>query len=156
MDEHRLIETWITNNKVTVFLIRHLPEAFLDEKVPGYKQKTIRMILGHLHNCRCMWIKKTGVQFEIAAPPAVDRFHVQKEELLNAMDHSSKAIISILKQGLNHNQSFKGFPGDVFHFNSYLISHEAHHRGQIIMVATQLGYNLGTEVKYGVWKWNCI
>lgn len=156
MDQQPVIETWITNNEVTVFLIKNLPDSLLDEKVPGYKRKTIRMILGHLHNCRCMWIKRTGPQFGIDPPSPVDRYNVSKKEILEALDQSSLAITSILEEGLKNDRSFEGFYRDVFHFNTYLISHEAHHRGQIIMLATQLGYDLEDEVKYGVWKWNSI
>jgi len=36
----------------------------------------------------------------------------------------------------------------------YMFSHEAHHRGQIVMLAYQLGYRLPNRAAYGIWFWN--
>jgi uncharacterized damage-inducible protein DinB len=35
----------------------------------------------------------------------------------------------------------------------YMISHEAHHRGQVCMLAHQLGFPLTMEVTSGLWNW---
>lgn len=37
---------------------------------------------------------------------------------------------------------------------AYMFSHEAHHRGQIIMLAHQLGYRLPAEAWGGIWQWD--
>jgi uncharacterized damage-inducible protein DinB len=37
---------------------------------------------------------------------------------------------------------------------AYMFSHEAHHRGQILMLAQQLGYRLPDEAAYGIWQWD--
>jgi uncharacterized damage-inducible protein DinB len=36
----------------------------------------------------------------------------------------------------------------------YMFAHEAHHRGQIILLAHQLGYRLPVPAAYGIWHWN--
>jgi uncharacterized damage-inducible protein DinB len=43
------------------------------------------------------------------------------------------------------------WPADAIMF-AYMFSHEAHHRGQILMLAHQLGYRLPDEVAYGIWN----
>jgi hypothetical protein len=35
----------------------------------------------------------------------------------------------------------------------YMLSHEAHHRGQVCMLAHQLGFPLPDEAAYGIWNW---
>ena len=35
----------------------------------------------------------------------------------------------------------------------YMLSHEAHHRGQVCMLAHLLGFPLPNEVAYGIWNW---
>jgi uncharacterized damage-inducible protein DinB len=38
---------------------------------------------------------------------------------------------------------------------AYMFSHEAHHRGQILMLAHQLGYRLPVDqVAGGIWQWD--
>jgi uncharacterized damage-inducible protein DinB len=39
------------------------------------------------------------------------------------------------------------------HFLSYFVAHEAHHRGQLCMLARQLGHRLPAEVTGGLWQW---
>src|SRR3972149_2655741 len=34
-----------------------------------------------------------------------------------------------------------------------MLAHDAHHRGQIMMLARQLGYRLPGKVNYGIWHW---
>jgi len=37
---------------------------------------------------------------------------------------------------------------------AYMFAHEAHHRGQIIALAHQLGYRLSENVANGIWRWD--
>jgi len=37
---------------------------------------------------------------------------------------------------------------------AYMFSHEAHHRGQILMLAHQLGFRFSNEVMSGIWQWD--
>jgi len=37
---------------------------------------------------------------------------------------------------------------------AYMFSHEAHHRGQILMLAHQLGYRLPVKAWAGIWWWD--
>ena len=51
-----LLAAWRTNNRVTVFLVEHLPHELWEATVPGAPRRTVRMIAGHIHNARCMAI----------------------------------------------------------------------------------------------------
>jgi hypothetical protein len=35
----------------------------------------------------------------------------------------------------------------------YMLAHEAHHRGQVCMLAHQLGFPLPSKVAVGIWNW---
>jgi uncharacterized damage-inducible protein DinB len=35
----------------------------------------------------------------------------------------------------------------------YMLAHEAHHRGQVCMLAHQLGFPLPKQVANGIWNW---
>ena len=154
-----LLTTWQTSNRVTEFFFENLPKELWNEKIPGTPQKTIRMIAGHIHNARCMWIKMIGKHYRIAPPKTVDRRLVNRRILLSALKRSNNAIIELINVGLDQNGRFgrnvpwMNMPPDVTHFIAYLIAHEAHHRGQIVIVARALGHRLQPEVTNGIWQW---
>lgn len=149
-----LVDTWRTNNRVTVYLFENLPEDLWSAKVPGAPRRTVRMIAGHIHNCRCMWIKMLGRSHGLAAPPAVDRYRVTRRHLLPALERSSRGICRLLELGLDRGGKLPGFPPDVAHFMAYHVAHEGHHRGQIVMLARQLGHRLPAETTAGLWQWS--
>lgn len=49
--------------------------------------------------------------------------------------------------------AWQNFPTDLVHFLSYFVAHEAHHRGQLCMLARQLGHRLPADVTAGLWQW---
>src|SRR6266568_3550148 len=87
-----LLACWRTNNRVTAYLVEHLPAELWDASVPGAPRRTIRMIAGHVHNARCMWIKTLGREHGIDVPASVDRRKVTRRELLSALKRSSRGI----------------------------------------------------------------
>jgi uncharacterized damage-inducible protein DinB len=159
LDQDMLLDAWRTNNRVTIFLIENLPIELWDAAVPGAPRRTVRMIAGHVHNTRCMWIKTLGKEHGIAVPRAVDRHKVGPKELIPALARSSRGIVDLLTLGLEHggtiplsrSYTWRNLPLDVAHVLTYFVAHEGHHRGQIVMLARQLGYRLPVEVTGGLW-----
>ena len=48
---------------------------------------------------------------------------------------------------------WRNLPLDVPHVLTYFVAHEGHHRGQIVMLARQLGHRLSIDVAGGLWQW---
>src|SRR3977135_1570390 len=94
-----LLDAGRTNNRVTVFLVEHLPHELWGAAVPGAPRRTVRMIAGHIHNARCMWIKTLGKEHGIAVPRAVNRHQAGPRELIPALRQSSRGIIRLLTLG---------------------------------------------------------
>ncbi len=156
-----IVAAWRTNSRVTTYLVEQLPAALWDAPIPGAPRRTARMLAGHLHNARCTWIKTLGREHGIAVPAAVDRRNVARRELVAALKRSGTGIEALLELGLAVGGSvppskgyvWRNLPLDVPHVLSYFVAHEAHHRGQIVMLARQLGYRLPREVAGGLWQW---
>lgn len=157
-----LLDAWRTNNRVTAFLIENLPVEVWEAAVPGAPRRTVRMIASHMHNVRCMWIKTLGKEHGLTVPRAVDRHKVGPKELIRALDRSSRGITGLLTLGLEHggtiplsrSYTWRNLPLDVAHVLTYFVAHEGHHRGQIVMLARQLGYRLPVEITGGLWDFS--
>lgn len=157
-DGQALVAAWETNNCVTVYLIRNLPLELWSMKVPGSTRRTVGTLAAHIHNARCMWIKMIGARHGVMVPDLVDLRSVKPAELCRALTHSSRGIIELIRLAIARGGSippaaWQNFPTDVVHFLSYFIAHEAHHRGQLCMLARQLGHRLPIEVTNGLWQW---
>ena len=153
-----LIDAWRTNNRVTTYLIENLPLELWSENVPGMTRRTVRSVAAHFHNSRCGWIKSLGERHGVVVPARVDLRAVRKPELLRALKRSSEGMIALIRLGAEHGGSvppayWQNFPTDLTHFLNYFVAHEAHHRGQLILIARQLGHRLPREVVDGMWQW---
>jgi uncharacterized damage-inducible protein DinB len=158
-DGQGLIAAWRTSHRVTVYLVENLPPALWPKTLPGSPRRTVRMIAAHLHNARCMWIKTMGARHGIAVPRRVDGRAVRPAELLRALPRSSEGIVRLIRLGVAHGGSvpraaWQNFPTDLAHFLGYFVAHEAHHRGQLVMLARQLGHRLPPGVTGGLWQWS--
>jgi len=153
-----LIAAWNTSHHTTIYLIENLPPELWSMKVPGYPQKSIRRIAAHLHNARCGWVKSIGEKHAVKVPKPVDLNRISQSGLVKALDRSSKGIVDLIKLGASRGGEipaafWQNFPTDLTHFLCYFVAHEAHHRGQLIMLARQLGHRLPRDIEDGLWQW---
>jgi uncharacterized damage-inducible protein DinB len=156
-----ILTSWRTNSRVTAYLVEHIPARLWDAPIPAAPRRTVRMMVGHLHNSRCMWLKTLGQEHGIAVPASVDRYSVARQEVLSALERSSRGIEALLELGIASGGSvppskayvWRNLPLDVGHVLTYFVAHEGHHRGQIVMLARQLGHRLPSDVCAGLWLW---
>ena len=157
-DGEPLIAAWRTNHRVTAYLIENLPSELWSETIPGSPHRTVRMLAAHIHNARCMWIKSIGARHGVKVPRAVDVRSVRPPQLLRALARSSDGMIELIRLGVANGgaippAAWQNFPTDLTHFLSYFVAHEAHHRGQLCLLARQLGHRLPRDVTAGLWQW---
>lgn len=158
-----ILAAWRTNCRVTEYLVDHLPADLLDADIPGIApRRPVRTIVGHLHNVRSRWIRTLGVPHGIPAPALVDLRRVNRRQLLVALKRSAKGIEAILTLGIDSGgtvpptpqYTWRNLPLDVPHVLMYFSSHEAHHRGQVVTIARQLGKRLPSAVTNELWQWS--
>jgi len=92
-----VIAAWKTSNRVTQFLFENLPSELWSVTVPGTSRRTVRMIAGHIHNSRCMWIKMLGRRYGIRLPKSVCQYTMTRRELLPTLERSSHGILKWLE-----------------------------------------------------------
>lgn len=156
-----LLAAWRTSSRVTSYLVQHLPSPLWNAVVPGAPRRTVRMLVAHLHNSRSSWIRTLGGEHGIPVPAMVDPRRASRRELTTALRRSSKGIEALLASGLaaggrvppSKAYVWRNLPLDVGHVLAYFVAHEAHHRGQLAMLARALGHRLPATVTAGLWQW---
>jgi YegS/Rv2252/BmrU family lipid kinase len=145
-----LLKAFQTNNRINLYLLENLPAPAWREKPSDGKGRTIAAIVAHLHNVRVMWLKAAKSE-EI--PGQLDRASVTPAQAARGLENSCQALESMITRAIESNGHIKNFRPDVAGFIGYLIAHDAHHRGQIAMLARQLGHPLPQKAMFGMWEW---
>ena len=156
-----LLGAWRTNNRVTSELIENLPQDLWKLAIPGIPRKTVRAMAAHLHNSRCGWLRTLGGEHGIEEPDRVDQNRVTPKQLVAALKRSSAGMEALLEMGLDcggelppsRRYVWRNLALDVGHVLTYFVGHEAHHRGQIVLIARQTGHRLPGEVAGRLWWW---
>jgi uncharacterized damage-inducible protein DinB len=146
-----LLNAFNTNNRINQYLIDNIPAQAWQAKPPEGKGRAICAIVAHMHNVRVMWLKVAAKGSDI--PAQLDRAKVTPVQAMRAFESSRHALSVLLNNALAGEGRIKGFRPDVAGFLGYLIAHDAHHRGQIAMLARQLGHPLSQKVMFGMWEW---
>jgi uncharacterized damage-inducible protein DinB len=159
--ESAVLAPWKSNCRVNDHLVQHIPAGLWSATVPGVPSRTVRAIAAHLHNARCRWINTLGREHGILGPTRVDQRTVTRHQLRAALKRSDIGIKALLELGASQGgyvppskgYTWRNLALDIGHVLTYFIAHEAHHRGQIVMVARQLNYRLPSSVMAGLWDW---
>jgi uncharacterized damage-inducible protein DinB len=146
-----LLNAFDTNERINQYLLANLPAEAWRAEPPAGRGREIAAIVAHMHNVRVMWLKAAAKGSDI--PDQLDRHTVTVPQASKGLEQSRKALSSVLKTSLNSDGRIKGFKPDVAGFFGYLIAHDAHHRGQVCMLARQAGHPVSQKAMFGMWEW---
>ncbi len=153
------VQTFAANERMNQFMIEQLDPKAWKAKPPA-KGRTIAAIFTHMHNVRCKWIRLTAPHLKV--PRQLDRAHCTPRQARAGLADSAARCLEMLAEALGGPESrIQKFHRDGWarpwpvgvEMLCYMISHEAHHRGQVSMLAHQLGFPLPQKVGYGIWNW---
>jgi uncharacterized damage-inducible protein DinB len=146
------------SERMNQLLLEHLvPEAW-SASPPG-NVRTIAAIFTHMHNVRCKWIRLTAPYLKV--PAQLHRTQSTRQEVRHGMAESGTLCSVMLSEALDNSGRIESFRRDGWapawparlDMLCYMLAHEAHHRGQALMVAHQLGFPLPRRIWDGIWNW---
>lgn len=154
-------EIFAVNEQVNQLLLARLDAAAWRAQ-PAGGVRTIAAIVTHVHNVRAKWVRLNAPQ--VGVPAQLHWARCTQEEARAGLAESAVAcgaMIALLEKGavkqFLRDGWAKAWPlglGPVgMEVVSYMVAHEAHHRGQICMLAHQMGFALPKDVMSGMWCW---
>ena len=146
-----LIDTWDIHNRINLYLLDAIDEKHLSD-ISASKGRTVGEQFAHIHNVRLMWLKAASPELFQAQTKIEKENKLTKKLLSSALANSCAAISRLLETGFATGK-IKGFKPHPSAFLGFLISHESHHRGQIILSLKQSGHAIDQKKQYGIWEW---
>jgi uncharacterized damage-inducible protein DinB len=153
------VQIFAANERTNQLLIEHLDPTAWKAKPPG-KTRTIVAIFTHMHNVRTKWIRLTAPHLKV--PLQLHRARCTQPQARAALAESAARCIEMLAEALGSSGSrIKMFRRDALapawpvglEMLCYMLAHEAHHRGQVCMLARQMGFPLPYKASDGIWNW---
>jgi uncharacterized damage-inducible protein DinB len=153
-----LLETWTANEHMQQTILRHLDARAWRAEPPQRRGRTIAAIYAHVHNVRRKWLRLTAPHLKLPAP--LHRSRSTREQAESALAESGALCGEMLERAWRGGGSERfrrdgwapAWPAGAAMF-AYMFAHEAHHRGQVMQLAHQLGFALPPRVVYGLWMW---
>jgi uncharacterized damage-inducible protein DinB len=146
----QIIETWEINNKIDLYLLNSIDEEHLSS-ISLSKGRTVAEHFAHIHNVRLMWLKEAQPEL-LTTVHKIEKENITKKTLIEQLIKSGIAISNMIELALEVGK-LKGFKPHPTAFLGYIISHESHHRGQIVMCLKQSGHPVDKKILFGLWEW---
>lgn len=146
-----LVEAWRMSNEVNLYLLKKIPAASLKD---GYSPRT-RTVAGqfaHMHNTRLRWLNHAAPGLADKAKAFPRGAQPTRKQLTDALRASEKLVARFLEDSEAAGK-VKRWNGSPATFLSYLVAHDAHHRGLAMVAMRMCGRKLSQEIVYGQWQW---
>jgi uncharacterized damage-inducible protein DinB len=159
-----LVESYAVNERMNQIVLEHLDPAAWRAKLPRSRGRTIAAIFAHIHNVRRKWLRLSAPHLKL--PAALNHASCTQKQVRAALAESGARCSEMIAEALVRPQvgpqsRVENFLRDGWAREwpaggamvAYMISHDAHHRGQVSMLAHQLGYPLPVKASAGIWGW---
>ena len=155
-----LLESYAVNDRMNQLILEHLDPRAWRAKPDGRNARTIAAVFAHMHNMRRKWLRLSALHIKL--PVQLDRTRCTQGQASRALTESALRCSEMLAEALSGPENrvpqfrrdgwAKPWPAGASMF-AYMITHDTHHRGQICMLAHQLGYQLPIKARAGMWYW---
>jgi uncharacterized damage-inducible protein DinB len=152
--ESELLEAFRHSGSVSEHLVNVLPDALWRVPPPSGRGRSIAAIVAHMQSVRRTFARMGGAR---PGPPSLDRNRATRSEAQRALRRSTDDLAVLFGAAIAARRArVKGMPRRVVDMLVYLMQHDAHHRGQIVVLAKDLGHEFEGEDMTRLWGWRAL
>jgi uncharacterized damage-inducible protein DinB len=152
--ERELLEAFARSGRVNEYLVSVLDDAVWRQPPPGGRGRPVAAIVAHIQGVRRTFARMGGAR---PGPPSLDRTRATRAEALRALRESTEELVAQFEATLTARRArVAGMPRRMVDMLTYLLQHDAHHRGQIVWLAKALGHEFRSEDTMRIWGWKAL
>jgi uncharacterized damage-inducible protein DinB len=147
--EQELLDAFRHSGRANEYLVCVLPSAIWRVTPPAGRGRTIAAIVAHMQSVRRTFARMGGAR---PGPPALEKQRVTPDEASRALRQSTDDLARLFEAAFAARRArVKGMPRRAIDMLTYLMQHDAHHRGQICMLARALGHEFSGADTMRLW-----
>lgn len=148
----QLLEAWRTNNRINLFLVERISEAGMAATLSTRGGRDVVRQFAHMHNVRVWQLERWARDLARGLPKFGTHDRPAKAVLESAFNASSGIVERFITECADGSRPKQGMRRGLAVSIAYLISHESHHRGNILLTLKQCGHNLDQKARYAIWQ----
>jgi uncharacterized damage-inducible protein DinB len=151
----QVLATWRDNERINRFLLESIPEdglaavPLLKDGKPG-RGRDIGRMYAHIFDVRMFPMRQEEKRAVGALPQFVKGETPSREDLHKGLEISGKAVEIRVAGAIEAGETIR--TKHPLNFLSYLIAHDSHHRGQMMLALKQNGFRLTEDLRWGPWS----
>ncbi len=153
---NQILDTWQINNRVNLMLLDAISDEGLQCTLSKRGGRNVALQFAHIHNNRIYRLEKYAKDLLVNQSRIDISQPVTRQLLKKKLADSEAAYIEWFNRSIEDDGKVKGFKRGAIVMLGYFISHEAHHRGNILLTLKQSGHSVPKEIRDGIWAWNQI
>jgi len=153
-ESEQLAMAWRTNCRINRLLIETIGDEGWLCTLSKRGGRGVAGEFAHLHNIRLAHLEKRAKDLSEGVVKLNPGDQPSKAVVTKAFKQSDAAIEKLLLGILNGEPKRRGFKRGLYTTLSYFVSHEAHHRGRILLTLKVSGHTLDRNVQMRIWGWD--
>lgn len=145
------LAAWRTNNLINLFLVDRISTPGMHSTLSKRGGRGVAGQFAHMHNNRVWQLEKRAKDLSEGLAIFPPKTQPTKAALRKAFNASGTAIETFLSDLADGTPKRRGFKKGIPSLLAYLVAHESHHRGIILLTLKECGHNLEKDARYAIW-----
>ena len=149
-----VIAAWQINQRANIYLIEHISDAGLRCTLSVRGGRNVVRQFAHLQYVRVYQLKKRARRLAEGRREFATSEEPSRRVLAAALNDSAVAIEEWFRLAAAGTPGVRVMKRGLVPTLGYLIAHESHHRGSILLTLKQCGHPLDPASRYALWDWD--
>lgn len=150
------VEAWRINHRINLRLIDSISDEGMRCTLSKRGGRNVVRQFTHLQYVRVYQLKRRAKHLAKGAHTFETHDEPDRDTLKAALEDSSNRIEQWIRLAAEGSPKVRTMKRGLVPTVAYLISHESHHRGSILLTLKECGHPVDKETRYAIWDWNQV